>query len=236
MHVDYDVPFVGNAPQGMHCFSASLAMMLAHFVPGSPAVLEVGNRISSKPRGRAAWPVEAPLWLQRHGFDVGVVFDFDYEAVAISGVDYIRKRYGDEVAAWQEKNTAIPGGSAVRAFLDEVHFERRVPDFADVAQALVEEKLVMATLNSRRLDGRDGYSNHAVIVKGITDTELIVHDPGPPSSPNQRVSHDDFMVAWSSPATAARYVLSVGRSLERPIDVEAVLAVARSVEPTSLAL
>lgn len=222
MDIDTEIPFVPNAEDDRHCYSATLSMIVASFVPDLPPKLEVGNRIAGKRPGRTEWPIAAPLWLQRNGFDIEVIFDFDYPAVARDGIEYIRARYGDEVADWQAINTNIPSKATVSAFLAEIPFQQRTPEFEDVIHALEAGLLVTVSVNSACLRGEDGYVAHYVVVKGMTDTEVILHNPGLPPMPNQHVAIDRFVEAWSWPSADARYMMTVGRSLERAINVEAL--------------
>ena len=224
VHLDYDVPFVGNTADSAHCYSAALAMVLSYFVPEVPAVVEVGERVSAKPEGKSAWPIAAPLWLQNHGLDVAVTFDFDYEALAELGIEYIRARYGDEVADWQQQHSLLPSADSVRQFLASVRFDRRTPHLALIETALTDGRLVVVTVNPKRLMQQEGYGNHSVVVKGMTDSEVLLHNPGLPPVPQQHVSHEDFVAAWSSPSNDARYLMSVGRSSQRTLDVAGMLA------------
>ena len=43
---------------------------------------------------------------------------------------------------------------------------------------LDEGRLVFVTLNSRLLNDKDGYVNHAVLIVGLEDNNYIVNDPG----------------------------------------------------------
>jgi hypothetical protein len=58
---------------------------------------------------------------------------------------------------------------------------------------------IKCTVNLNALNGTPGYLSHAVVVKGITDTEVIVHDPGLPARPNRHVPVENFMIAWGHP-------------------------------------
>lgn len=226
MTIDHDVPFVANTDDDLHCYSASLAMILGYFVPDATVGIDVGTRISEKPDDKAVWPLHAPLWLQRHGFDVSVVFDFDYRAVADTGLDYVRGRYGDEVADYQAEHSVVPTADVVNAFLDEVSFEKRIPELEEVTNALDGGALVAVTVNSSLLKGEEGYMNHSVVVKGYTAEGVILHNPGLPPEPQQHVGFDDFVAAWSHPSADARYLMTVGTAPERRINADAVRSLA----------
>lgn len=205
------VPFVSNIADNMHCYSASLAMIVGYFDPTVEPTVELGNQISNKTAGKAAWPIAAPLWLKRHGYLVDVTFDFDYPALADRGMDYIRERYGEDVASWQQEHSDALSSTPIPEFLDEISFRQRVPQLADLEAALRQGKLAAITVNSLRLEGNDGYIGHSVVVLEMTDSHVTLHNPGLPPVPNQQVPLEDFLAAWGYPTDDARYLMAVGK-------------------------
>jgi hypothetical protein len=95
-----------------------------------------------------------------------------------------------------------------------VRSEVRAPTIDDVKRALARGCLGICNVNSRVLNGRDGYSGHFVVAKGYDERSLIVHDPGPPGEANRKVAFDVFEQAWAYPTAVAKNLVVI-RDAER---------------------
>lgn len=187
-------------------------MFLSYFRPGDAYSMQDAERITGKLPGKAPWPIAGPVWLARNGFDVKVIFDFDYPAFATEGIEYIRHRYGDEVAKWQAEHGSGFGRGLLEEFLSIVTFEQRMPTLDDVSESLATGGLVTCAVNSKPLKDEDGYEGHYVVVYGADDERIHMHNPGPPPKAQQVVSVSEFDIAWSFPDKTARYVMLVNES------------------------
>ena len=205
-----NVPFVPNTDDGMHCYQSSFLMLLRHFLPERSWSMTDAEEITDKRTDETAWPIAGPLWLVRHGFDVRVTFDFDYRAMSNEGNTYSRRRYGDEVADWQrQRGSNFVDNDLAKAFLADVDIQQSVPKFSDITDSLERGGLAICGVNSRRLNGEDGYVGHNVVIFGIDETYVLLHNPGPPPIEGQRVSRGDFAAAWSHPDDSGRYLMTV---------------------------
>ena len=64
-------------------------------------------------------------------------------------------------------------------------------------------------MNSRTLNEREGYSGHFVVVKSCDAKELVLHDPGPPPTPQRRVILGVFEKAWAYPTERAKNIVAI---------------------------
>jgi uncharacterized protein YvpB len=94
-------------------------------------------------------------------------------------------------------------------FVKKVRCEVRVPTIDDIRGALMAGGLVICNVNSRILNGREGYLGHFVVVKGFDEHELIIHDPGPPGQANRRVPLEAFENAWAYPKAEVKWLAIV---------------------------
>jgi uncharacterized protein YvpB len=67
---------------------------------------------------------------------------------------------------------------------------------------------VICLINSQKLNNKQGYVGHFVVVKGIEDDNLIIHDPGFPPIENRKISYVSFEKAWSAPDENAKNILA----------------------------
>ncbi len=54
-------------------------------------------------------------------------------------------------------------------------------------------------MNSRKLNGLEGYSGHFVVVDSVADASVILQKPWPTSARRSGVSIELFMDAWHFP-------------------------------------
>lgn len=62
----------------------------------------------------------------------------------------------------------------------KVQVSQRIPTLADVAQLLEKGFIPLCLINSAALAGKSGYTGHTVVITGIDDAKLVMHDPGLP--------------------------------------------------------
>jgi hypothetical protein len=198
--VDIDVPFVSNTPDDKHCLQASYAMILQYFDPDLAMNWEDWAEITGFVPGKGTWSMAGLMWFQDNGYDVVHIADFDYADFAARGPEYLLESLDEEVAKWDIKFTdfAVEQGRATR-FLSSGIWIKRAPTLQDIRDYLAAGYLLKCTVNLNSLNGTPGYLSHAVVVKGMTDIEVILHDPGLPAQPNRHVPVENFLIAWGHP-------------------------------------
>ena len=209
---DADVPFFAN-PDATHCFQAALKMVIASFRPTLDCSWALLDSVTGKVDGVGTWPFAGYTWLHEQGLDVANVELMDNARFAAQGEAYLAELYGPELAA-----AGVRGIDLMRvqreaaAFVDQVRQETRIPMMEDVCRTVASGGLVICNVNSRALNGREGYMGHFVVVKGFGDDGLVVHDPGPPSTPNRKVAFEAFERAWAYPSEKVKNMVTVSDS------------------------
>jgi hypothetical protein len=69
----------------------------------------------------------------------------------------------------------------------------------DIETLLAEGYLVVSSLNSRTLNGREGYASHAVLVYDIHGGDIFFHDSGLPALKSRKTSKNEFIAAATNP-------------------------------------
>jgi hypothetical protein len=196
-----DIPFYSNTEDNTHCWQACLKMVLKVAFPEKDFTWEELEQYTGKSPGMATWPMASLVWMQRLGFDVKSIENFDYSKFLERGADYLQELWGKEAADWAIKNSDIEQEyDYSRALLSSaVIVEQRLPSIEDIKKLLDQGYLCICTVNSRALNGKDGVVGHFVLVIGYDDNGLVMHDPGLPPQKNRYVTYEDFERAWTTP-------------------------------------
>src|SRR3990167_7953276 len=158
MSRDYKVPFYSNTPDDTHCFQAVLRMIIKYFQPDSDLTWEALDKMTSKPKGKWTWPMSGLIWLKSNGYDVIDVENFNYAEFINLGKTYLEKIYGSEVATAQELNSDIKRAQQESTdYCRVVNPENRVAKYSEIIEALDQGYLVTCHVNSRTLNGKQGY-------------------------------------------------------------------------------
>jgi hypothetical protein len=206
---DQSVPFVAN-PDATHCYQAALKMVLGRFRPERDDSWAELDRVTGKVEGQGTWPFAGLTWLHEQGLTLENVELTDNRRFAAEGRAYVAEVAGREFAdsldgggdlSWVQTQAAV--------FVEKVRCEVRTPTVDDIRGAVAAGGLVICNVNSRALNGREGYLGHFVVVKGFDEESLIVHDPGPPGQANRKIRLEQFEQAWASPSSAVKWLVSI---------------------------
>jgi hypothetical protein len=206
---DHDVPFYANTEDGKHCFQAAVRMVLKAFRPTLDYSWAALDEVTAKIDGGGTWPFAGTAWLHDQGFEVRYIELADNRRFAAEGKPYLLELYGAHANAADAKTDYAAEQARASRMVENVRCEVRVPTADDIRGLLLEGFVLICFVNSRALNGRDGYSGHFVVVKGFDAEGLIVHDPGPPATENRQVSYESFERAWGYPDEKAKVVLAV---------------------------
>lgn len=209
---DNPVPFYANTPDDTHCFQAALRMLLKYFYPDEDYSWQELDELSAKVKDLWTWPTAGLIWLKHKGLDVRVITPFDYQAFIAEGGDFLISKYGKEVGQAQIEHSDIAQERELaKQLLQAVPIDQNIPTLADIISMVRQGYIVMCNVNSQVLNGRQGYVGHFVLVKGIADQMLVVHDPGLPPLENRLVSFQDFEKAWAYPNEEAKDIYAFKR-------------------------
>jgi hypothetical protein len=202
------VPFFGN-PDDTHCFQAVIRMLLKYQFSELEYSWSELDRLTGKKEGLWTWPLYAMLQLNDMGFEIINMEDFDYYRFAQEGPSYLKERLGEEVGTEQIEHSDIRYEMKNAAlFLQRFDCSPHIPGLKDISSLISQGFLVICNVNSCMLNGNDGYSGHFILVYGVDDTSLIIHDPGPPPRESRIVPHDLFVKAWAFPAETEKNLMA----------------------------
>lgn len=205
------IPFYPNDKTNMHCFQASVQMILGYFMPERTFTLDELVKLSGSVEGMSTWPARMLIELDKMGLDIVMVEGFDGKDFIERGPEYLREVYAGETAEWQIENGDIDKERADYQELYDhgISVQQRIPTIGDIQKYMSDGYLVKVTLNSRRLKGLDGYLGHSVIVVSVDDESVILHNPGLPPTPNQKVTRKIFEAAWAYPNEGAKELIAM---------------------------
>ena len=207
-NIALNLPFY-SSPDDTHCFQAVLKMILAYFLPGRSYTWADLETISAKKERLWTWPTAAVIALREMGFDVVLIEDFDYERFAERGEDYVLEHYGGEVGRVQIDHSDVAQEMRLaRELIGIIMPKVAVPSFGDIKRLMSLGYVLACNLNSRILNNKDGYAGHFVVITGIDDDHITLHDPGIPPHPNRKVSKELFEKSWGYPLRNSRNVIA----------------------------
>lgn len=126
------------------------------------------------------------------------------------GGDYLLSHFGENVGQAQIDHSDMAQEIKLAGlFNQKIISELRIPEIADLRSCLDDGYLPGCNVNSRRLNGMEGYSGHFVVVIGYDEKSLLLHDPGLPARQNLRVSNEAFERAWAYPDSTAKNYFAI---------------------------
>lgn len=210
--LDRQVDFFSNTPDDTHCFQATLKMVLKYFYPEEDYSWEELDRKTAKLEGLWTWPMAGVLWLKEKRLEIKIVEPFDYKKFAEIGGQYLMDEYGEEVGNEQIKHSDIAQErNLAKQYIEKIGIERKIPNLKEIKDYLEAGYLVGCNVNSKKLNGKEGYVGHFIIVKGFDDDNLIIHDPGLPALEGRKVDFETFEKAWSYPNDKSKNIMAFKR-------------------------
>lgn len=185
-----EVPFYANHEDRNHCMVAIYRSLFAYFWDKKLSWQEMDDFVGYADR-RAAWTLTPLTKLAGMGMDIRMIEPFDYRKYASRGRTYIYEAFPADKADWMMQHSNILDiQEHIPAFLRTVRWENRTATPQDIDAMLTDGRVVFVTLNSRALNGREGYADHAILIIGREGTDYIAHDPGPEPQEARRIPRD----------------------------------------------
>lgn len=210
--LDRQVEFFSNTPDDTHCFQAALKMVLKYFYPEEDYSWEDLDKKTAKVGSLWTWPMAGILWLKEKGMDIKVIEPFDYKKFVEVGGLYLIDEYGEEVGNEQIKHSDIEQERKLaKKYIKKIEIEKRIPELTEIKDYLEAGYLVGCNVNAKKLNNKDGYVGHFIIVKGFNDNNLILHDPGLPPLENRKVDFETFEKAWAYPNEKSKNIMAIKR-------------------------
>lgn len=209
--MDYNVPFFPNSLDGSHCVQASYEMILSYFEPEKDYDFDELDALTGKyPRDGSTWAALGHIWLAGKGYDVRYWTLIDWHRFVTEGYNYLLERFGKEVADWQLKHGDIElERQRAQEALLKVPPIKKEPHMQTIIDFLDDGYLLKCSVNSNKLNDKEGYSGHLVVVKGYTEESLVIHDPGPEPLENRHVPFREFEAAWAYPNSSAKELAAI---------------------------
>jgi hypothetical protein len=153
---------------------------------------------------KAAWSLTIISYLTKRGMNIRMIEPFDYVRYYAIGESYLEEFFPSAEKDWQlEHGNILEIRPLIPDFLERVKYELKKPTLEDIDSMLVEDRLVIVTLDSRVLNDKPGYFSHAVLVIKDAGDHYIIHDPGLPPQPSRHVSKQKLYAAMGGEKTTS---------------------------------
>ncbi len=215
-----EVPFYPNTADNNQCMVSVYRSIFEHVLGKKMTQAEARDYIGYAD-GRAAWTIAPLTKMAQDGFDIVMIEPFDYRAFYKKGMAYLHGRYPADRVQWLLDHTNVQEiQQYVPDFLRTVRWEKRPATLQDIDNLLTRGYLVFVTLNSRVLQGEEGFVSHAVLIFGRDNDGYIAHDPGLPPQPNRHIARDELWQAMggnshAEEVTGFKKQTAVGKRLDQ---------------------
>lgn len=203
--------FIPNTPDDKHCVQACVGMILAYFLPERRFPMSELEKITGFVEGKGAWEMEELLNYDKYGLAAKVIVNSSYDEFGKRGFKYLEEIMGRDVADWAKENTGdieIEKKRALEVATKGIH-DFRIPTRSDINELLGAGWLVMVDVNSRKLNKRQGFAGHRVLIYAADQQSVVMHDPGMPPHPARQVSWQDLEEAWADPNEDSKMLIVV---------------------------
>lgn len=188
--------FYPNCKDDLHCFQVCLRMALSEFFPKEKYTYRELDMATGFSKTKFTWDAQGLLWIARKGIRVTCISEFDYHRFASEGEAYLRWYWRPDVFEFQKKNSDIVAArKAVQKLLPRAEFFCKRATLKDIREQLKSGGIVLASVNPKALDEKEGYSKHMVVVLSIDKQGVTFHDPGIPPEPFRKVKNVLFKKA-----------------------------------------
>jgi hypothetical protein len=220
-YIFVEPPFYPNLPDESHCLQACVKMAIEAIPPFRKLDYQELDELTGKTRLKAkySWPLELYLALNKLGYDISIVENFDYQSFVNSPEKYLIDNYGEEVGRDQIENSDLNNETFFAQKLIEsksINLIKKIPEIQDIFDAILDGSLIICNVNQKILQGDDGYVGHFIIVYGFDNSNniLYIHNPGPPYISKQCLNISLFDQAWSYPTKKSRNIIAIKSSLQ----------------------
>ena len=192
-----EIPYF-KQPDDTHCFQACLKMVLKYFFPEKDFSYEELDKISDKAKDKYTWFSAAVIKVKKMGLKVKAYSNFDYNEFIKNGAEYIRKKYDKEIAERTIEMSDIKSEiENAKEMIKEDIYELKELSFKDIENWFKENYMAILLVDSNMINNKSGYEGHFVVLIGIDDNNVYVHDPSRVSgSANRKINKDLFKKAW----------------------------------------
>jgi len=175
--------------------------------------LQDAEKMTNFVDGKPTWPFKSMLSFAKSGFKVMNIEDFAIDIFIIDPIKAIKIQISDEKIAdtiisisniQQEKMLATECKSH-----PNINFFQKIPELDDIKKLINEGYFLICNVNYWSLLNEDKYAGHFVIIEDITNTHILLQNPGLPPIKDQNVTHEQFLKAWRYPDKKAANIIAV---------------------------
>jgi len=176
-------------------------MIIKAFDPSFTMSVDEWSEIAGFEEGKGTWANGSLVWLKNNGYDVKHIAPFDYERFVEKQGDYLIEYVGPVVGQWQidHTNMDVEVERVKKLLAESTIIEKRIPTQDDIRHYLDSGYLLRAHVNSNKLNGKENYVGHAVVLFNYDEGGVYIHDPGLPPLENRYLAWDLFESAWADP-------------------------------------
>ncbi len=188
--------FYKNLKDDLHCFQATLLMVLSIYFPKKKYTYSQIDKITGYQKGKYTQDAQGLLWLAKKGFQLIRITDFDEKRFIKEGESYLKWYWKPEVYERNKRDGNIEKLHKLsQALLPYTTSLIKIPTVTDIDHLLTKGNTVIAHINPHTVNGRKRYANHTVLVLKVTQNHVYFHNPGIPPRMNQKVSKSRFQKA-----------------------------------------
>ncbi len=170
------IPFYLNTEDNAHCAPAVFKSLIEYFMNETLSWLEMDELGHSVP-GKGTWTAPYHLKLAQGGVEVVIIEQFDYKKFAKDGLQYL-ETLGEKGEFYINHSNWSESLSSIKPFIDRVRVRNHNAHIGEIDELLEGGYLVGVELNSKVINGKDGFTLHYVLVKSKQGDDYIINDPG----------------------------------------------------------
>lgn len=189
-----------------HCCQCVYGGVLEYFEPGKKWSWEELDAFTGKDPDKWTWPYRGIINAVNRGYDVVHIDNVNVQTYLDDGVyETLLSQLGKEAADMcREKsdlvNVKLDIVDYMSVLADNKFQEfQRVPTMQDLKKFIEEGYLVHCILNSKKLQNKQGYSSHSVLIYDMDDTYVYFNESNLPGILADKSVIDDFMAACIDP-------------------------------------
>jgi ABC-type bacteriocin/lantibiotic exporter with double-glycine peptidase domain len=186
-----NIPFISS--RGFECGQTCVAMMIKYYYPDFEPNFDDFNRIIGHRKDMYTFLSQ----------DVLLLDHFGVKAKCFSSKDYFKneqefiENWGEQNWKEQKKYVDLENHEKNRVKMLSLRlFEKREHTLEQLLEYTKQKYLVCLCIDWNTLSGQEGgYQGHFVIISGIDDEDVLIHDPD--VGPYQKYSFDILKKAYS---------------------------------------
>ena len=202
-------PYYPN-PDGMSCGQCVYKMILEYFFSHKTYTFEEMDDFCGAIPNKYTWTYKPVIELNKLGLDIQVYCNFDTKKFIQNPEKYLLEIYGEKGADDSINNSNIPSAleqaKDYMILLKSGEIEEKQESFtpSTLRHLLDQDYMICLWVNYRKLNGKEGYVGHFILVHNYDDNGFVAHDPGGDDVEGQiknRYISENLLIDAASPVT-----------------------------------